>query len=161
MKKAPLPKNEDTRIQSVKSLEILDTGREERFDEITKKAINDLNVLISTISIIDKDREWFKSCQGLNMTDSPRDISFCGHALLERSVFIVEDTLKDDRFEDNPQVINPPHIRFYAGVRLFNKKDKMPVGVFCVKDDKPRKPSVEEIGKILELAELAENELNK
>jgi GAF domain-containing protein len=162
MKKAPIPKNESERIDSVKSMNILDTQQEERFDNITKKAVEDLEVLISTISIIDSEREWFKSCQGLDFKEAPREMSFCGHALIaEKTVLIVEDALKDEKFSDNPQVINPPHIRFYAGVKLFNRKDRMPVGVFCVKDTKPRTPSIEEIGKILDLAQLAEEELNK
>jgi GAF domain-containing protein len=162
MQKAPIPENEEERLRSLESLKILDTEREERFDKITKKALKDLDVPISTITLIDRDREWFKSCQGIEQTQADRENSFCGHALLDkRDVFIVEDTLKDSKFSDNPQVLNDPYIRFYAGIKLFNKKDNIPVGIFCIKDKTPRELSIEEIGKLMSLAKQAEEELNK
>lgn len=161
MIKAPIPHDEEKRLESVRNLNILDTKEEERFDIITENAVKELKVPISTITIMDKDREWFKSCQGLDVRESPREISFCGHALVSESVMIVEDTLEDERFKDNPMVVNAPHIRFYAGVRLFNRKDRMPVGVFCVKDTVPRKFSMDEIAKLLDFAEKAEEEINK
>jgi len=134
MKRAPIPQNEPRRLKAVESLGILNTEPEERFDKITKDACDRLSLPISTITILDKDREWYKSCQGLNAKEGPRDISFCGHAMLSSMIFIVEDTLKDVRFKDNPMVINPPYIRFYAGVSLHEKKSKLPIGVLCVKD---------------------------
>jgi len=161
MKTAPIPEYEEARLQSVQSLNILDTELEERFDEITKRAVQELKVKISTVTIVDKDREWFKSCQGINLQEADRATSFCGHAILEDSVFVVEDTLKDERFFDNPQVIGVPFIRFYAGVKLFNRKDRMPVGVFCIKDTEPRTLSIDEVGKLLEFSQLAEDQLNK
>ena len=139
---------------------ILDTEPEERFDRLTKEAVEKLHVPISTITILDENREWFKSCQGLDEKENKREISFCAHALLAKDIFIVEDTLKDPRFADNPMVINPPHIRFYAGMALLDHKTGQPVGVFCVKDTKPRKLSLQEMGILIDLANRAEKELN-
>jgi len=159
---APIPENEEERSKAVKSLNILDTETEERFDKITAEAAQRLNMPISAISIVDEGREWYKSCYGLNVKEGARNISFCGHTLVKpEDVLIVEDTLKDERFADNPYVIGSPHIRFYAGVRLFDKKSKMPVGVFCVKDNKPREFSVDELAVVLDCAAKAEEEINK
>ena len=116
MTNAPIPKNEAERMLAVKALEILDTAPETRFDAITKEATVRLKVPISTVSIIDKDREWYKSCQGTDRTEGPRSISFCGHAMAATDIFIVEDTLLDQRFRDNPTVVGSPFIRFYAGI---------------------------------------------
>lgn len=158
---APIPENEAERLAVVRALEILDTPPDERFDHLTREAVQRLHVPISTISIIDKDREWFKSCIGLDNWQGPRSSSFCGHALVsEKKVFIVEDTKDDPVFADNPMVIGPPYIRFYAGVALHDAKHHLPVGVFCVKDTKPRNFSLEETGVLLELADRAERELN-
>ena len=161
MQKAPIPNDEEKRLEAVHKLAILDTEPEERFDIITREAIIKLNVPISMVTILDSKREWFKSCIGLDQKEGDRDISFCGHALMAQNIFIVEDTLKDPRFEDNPMVVGPPFVRFYAGVALLDQKTHQPIGVFCVKDTKPRTLSMEEIGLILELGSRAEKELNK
>ncbi len=160
MQPAPLHPQEDARLEAVHGLALLDTEPEERFDRITKAAIEKLGAPISTITLVDKDREWFKSCQGLDIKEAPRTSSFCGHAMLADTVFIVEDTLKDERFRDNPQVIGAPHIRFYAGVSLYDKKSGLPVGVFCIKDTKPRSMGPADIAVLLELATEAEKEIN-
>ncbi len=156
---APIPKDEKDRICAVIGLNILDTPNEERFDRITRKATELFDVPISTITIIDKDREWYKSKQGIDEPEGPRDISFCGHALTHENVLIIEDTLKNDDFKDNPYVTNKG-IRFYAGKSLYKKNSTITVGVFCIKDYKPRKMSLLEIGQFLELAEQAEKEIN-
>ena len=161
MQTAPLPKNEAERLLAVKALQILDTAPEARFDAITKEATVRLHVPISTVTIMDKDREWYKSCQGIGMREGPRAISFCGHAMSVKDLFIVEDTLLDDRFKDNPTVIKAPFIRFYAGISLYNEKNGLPVGVFCVKDTQPRKLTMEEINIFLQLAAVAEDEINR
>ena len=162
MKIAPIPENESERLEATKNLGILDTDREERFDRITTEAAQKLNMPISAISIIDKGREWYKSCYGLDATEGNRDISFCGHALVDEStIFVIEDTLKDERFADNPYVLGEPFVRSYAGVRLFDRATKMPVGVFCVKDKAPREFSTEEIAAVLDYAAQAEDEINK
>jgi GAF domain-containing protein len=160
MQKAPIPTDEEVRIEAVHQMAILDTASEERFDVLTKLAIEKLHVPISTLSIIDSDREWFKSCVGLNTKEGDRGTSFCGHALLAKYLFIVEDTLKDPRFSDNPNVAGSPFIRFYAGVALMDHKTFKMVGVFCIKDIKPRILTLEEIAILINLADRAEKELN-
>lgn len=161
MKKAPIPSNEEDRLAAVRKLGILDTAKEERFDRITEEAAKKLGVPISAISIVDEGREWYKACYGLDVREGNRDISFCGHAIESQEVLVVEDTLKDDRFFDNPYVLGEPFVRFYAGVRLFEKESRLPVGVFCLKDEKPRSFSVEELATFLEFASKAEEEINK
>lgn len=161
MQKAPIPSNEEQRLCSVYDLNILDTKNDERFDRITNEAQKKFQVPISTITIIDKEREWYKSAKGTEKKEQERDISFCGHALTSKVMMIIEDTLKDERFLDNPSVIGHPYIRFYAGKSLFNRKTGLPVGVFCIKDTKPRKFDLNEVNDFLEMATQAEDELNK
>ncbi len=161
MQKAPIPNNENERISALHRIAILDTEPEERFDVLTREAVEKLKVPMSMVSILDSDREWFKSCVGFDKKEGDRSVSFCGHALLATNIFIVEDTLKDERFADNPLVVGHPFIRFYAGVALFDYKTGQPIGVFCVKDTKPRKLTTEEIGIVIDLATKAEKELNK
>lgn len=162
MKNAPVLENEKERLEATRRLSILDTLAEQRFDEITRQAAQKIGVPISAISIIDENREWYKSCYGIDAKQGDRKISFCGHTIAEpEDVLVIEDTLEDERFSDNPYVLGEPFIRFYAGVRIFDRKTKMPVGVFCVKDKQPRKLSIEELGIILEYAARAEEEINK
>lgn len=161
MKKAPIPKNEQQRLAVLRELGILDTVPEERFDAITREAQDYFKVPISTVTLIDKDREWFKSHPGVQEQQGPRDVSFCGHAMMADDVFVINDTKKDSRFSDNPYVINPPYIRSYAGVALRDKMTKFPVGVFCIKDTKPRTFSVEDVAKLISLGQKAEVEINK
>jgi len=161
MKNAPIPKYEKERMEALHSLNILDTKPEERFDVLTKMATKMLSMPISVVSIVDSDREWYKSCEGLTVKEGGRKESFCGHALLSEDVFIVEDTLLDSRFKDNPTVIGAPFIRFYAGVRMRDLKTHLPIGVFCVKDYKPRNLNTEQVDILFMLAQRAEIELNK
>lgn len=161
MQEAPIPNNEEERQCALEGLKLLDTATEERFDRITKKATERFSVPISTITLVDKDREWFKSAQGLKQREGPRNISFCGHALMSEIIMVIEDTLADPRFADNPMVKGDPSIRFYAGKSLYEKDSKLPVGVFCIKDHQPRKFSLSDMNDFLDLAEQAENEINK
>lgn len=161
MLNAPIPNDEDKRLEAVHRLAILDTKPEERFDVITREAVERLNVPISMVTILDSQREWYKSCTGLDQKEGDRAISFCGHALMATNMFIIEDTLKDPRFADNPMVVGFPFIRFYAGFALFDYKTNQPIGVFCVKDKKPRTLTIQEMGIIFDLADRAEKELNK
>jgi len=158
---APIPENEKERLEAVHQMAILDTEPEERFDVLTKEAIERLHVPISTVTIIDEKREWFKSCQGVNVRENSREVSFCGHAMFSSVLFIVEDTFRDPRFADNPMVINPPHIRFYAGIRLLDQRTALPIGVFCIKDTKPRKLTLEETNIFMDIAGRVENEINR
>ena len=158
---APIPPNEKERLSAVLELKILDTKREERFDRITKMVLERFKIPIATVSILDSDREWYKSCQGLDAREGPRSTSFCGHIISHNYIFVIEDTLQDPRFADNPQVTGKPYVRFYAGVALRNKKNDLTVGALCIKDTKPRKFSRQDILDLKDLASLAEEELNK
>lgn len=157
---APLHNKEEERLQVVRSLDILDSKPDPKYDSLTLEATKKLNVPISTVSILDRDREWYKSCKGIEAKEGPREVAFCSWALLSSEVFIVEDTLKDERFKDNPYVIGKPFIRFYAGFSIKDSKTGLPVGVFCIKDTKPRKLTVEEVGILFELAQKAESLIN-
>ena len=161
MQLAPIPNNDKERICALEGLKLLDTASEERFDCLTREAIKRFSVQISTITLIDKDREWFKSVQGLQVREGQRDISFCGHALMSQVILIIEDTLADLRFSDNPMVKGEPFIRFYAGKSLYDHKSNLPVGVFCIKDRKPRGMSMIDVADFLDLADRAEKEINK
>ena len=159
MKKAPIPKNESERIASLNSLGILDTPPEERFDQLTRCATKIFHVPISTLTLIDATREWFKSCQGLDKTQGDRAVSFCGHALVENKILVVQDTTKDERFADNPTVIGKPYIKFYAGVPIMSA-DGQRIGAFCIKDIKPREFSKDDQNVLIGLASWAELEIN-
>lgn len=159
MIEAPIPLNEKERMLAVMKLGLLDTTPEKRFDRITTSASRIFGVPISTLTIVDSKREWFKSVCGLDKTEGDRAISFCGHALLSDRIFVIEDTFLDERFKDNPMVIGEPFIRFYAGVPVMSA-DGQRVGVFCIKDKKPRKFSEEDKNLLISLASWAELEIN-
>jgi len=133
----PKPSNEKERLKALGDLLILDTPAEERFDRITQFASFEFNVPIVVISLVDEERQWFKSFVGLDVCSTPRDISFCTHAILQNEILIIEDSTKDERFFDNPLVTGEPHIRFYAGAQLILPKGEM-VGTLCLIDRKPR-----------------------
>lgn len=159
MQQAPIPQNEEERLLSLHTLGLLDTEPEERFDRITRMATKIFNAPISTLTLIDANREWFKSCEGLPGKEGDRAISFCGHALLAPTIFVIPDTLKDPRFADNPMVVGKPFIRFYAGVPIMSA-DGQRVGVFCIKDTKPRTFSKLDEDILFGLASWAELEVN-
>jgi len=156
----PLHEKESERLDAVHKLGILDSDPDPRFDAITKEATEKLHVPISTVSILDKDREWYKSCQGTAAKEGPRDIAFCSWALLSKTAFIVEDTLLDERFKNNPYVTGEPYIRFYAGIAILDAVSGLPIGVFCVKDTKPRQLDMNEMGYLFELAQRTEALIN-
>ncbi|MDE1920248.1 MAG: GAF domain-containing protein [Candidatus Omnitrophica bacterium] len=159
MLNAPVPDNEQERLESLRSLSILDTPMEERFDRITKIAQKLFNVPVSTLSLVDSNREWFKSCQGLDASEGPRAISFCGHAMLADDLFVIPDALTDPRFSDNPMVTGKPHIRFYAGQYLRGPGGHK-IGTLCIKDYKPREFPGEQCALLKDLAVWVEMELN-
>lgn len=156
---APVPAGEKERLISLRGLKILDTPPEERFDRITKLALSLFKVPISTITLVDSQKEWFKSCQGLDAREGKRSISFCGHAMLAESSFVVPDAKKDPRFAGNPMVSGKPFIRFYAAIPL-RAVDGRRIGAFCIKDYKPRKFDFEKIEWLKTLASWAEIEIN-
>ena len=161
MLKAPLPDNEKERMEAVNRLGLLDDKSDSRFDLLTKRAVKELHVPISTLTILDPQKEHYKSSQGLNEKDGQRAISFCGHALLMKDLFIIPDTAKDVRFANNPMVIGKPFIKSYMGMALYDNKTGLPVAVFCVKDIKPRDFSMAEIDAFSSIVTQAEEEINK
>lgn len=159
MQKPSRPENDKSRVSRLRSLDLLDTDREERFDRLTRLAMRIFEVPISLVSIVDENRQWFKSCQGLTLSETARDVSFCGHAILGDDAFVIQDTHQDPRFEDNPYVINEPYIRFYAGYPI-SYVDGTKFGTLCLLDHKPRHFNQREKLILKGLAELVEHEIH-
>lgn len=158
MKKPGIPEDEKSRLKTLVSLNILDTFHEERFDRLTRMACKLFDVPIAVVTLVDDKRQWFKSCIGLNVTETARDISFCGHAILSDEVLVVSDTEKDVRFADNPLVIGDPHIRFYAGCPIKSLSGSR-LGTLAIIDDKARTLSKQDMDVLKDLASMAEREL--
>lgn len=133
----PIPSDEPERLELLKRYEIVDTPSEQAFDDLTLLAAHICGTPIALVSLIDRDRQWFKSRVGLEIQETPRDVAFCAHAIAARETMIVPDTLEDDRFARNPLVVGDPMIRFYAGAPLQAEGGKC-LGTLCVIDRVPR-----------------------
>lgn len=158
MKTPDTPHDEQARLETLRSLGILDTPQEERFDRLTRIAKRLFGVPIALVSLIDENRQWFKSCFGLSVSETSRDISFCGHAILGDDLFIIPDTSVDERFADNPLVLNDPYIRFYAGCPLSAPNGRK-LGTLCIIDRQPRSFEKEDREALKDLAAMVEREL--
>lgn len=153
------PENESARLEALVGCAILDTEPEENFDRLTRLAQNVFGTEIALISLVDASRQWFKSKQGLDASETDRSISFCGHAILDDEIFEICDAQLDPRFQDNPLVTGPPHIRFYAGAPIkihsgFN------IGTLCIIDSKPKKLQPHEYKILADLAACVADEID-
>lgn len=160
-----MPPDESGRVSELHDLHLLDTPPEERFDRLTRLAQRLFGVRIALVSLIDHDRQWFKSRQGLDATQTPRNISFCGHAILADGPFVIPDALLDPRFIDNPLVSGPLAIRFYAGMPLQGPSGHK-VGTLCLIDQQAREFGPDDVAALRDLAalvmlELANKELSR
>lgn len=154
-----IPKHETKRMRSLRTLNILDTEAEERFDRVTRLAKRLFNVPIALVSIVDENRQWFKSRQGLDASETPREISFCGHTILDKDIMVIENALKDHRFSDNPLVVDDPNIRFYAGCPLATNQGYN-IGTLCLIDRIPRSLDLHDLESLKDLAKMIEEELS-
>lgn len=158
MLKPQLPENEAWRQQVLNALQLFDNGPDERFDRLTRMARRLFDVPIALVSLVDCDRQWFKSCIGLDTRETSRDVSFCGHTILGDTIFVIPDATLDVRFFDNPLVVGPPHIRFYAGCPLHVAHNAR-VGTLCIIDTKPRVMTPDDAVALRDLASMVESEL--
>jgi len=152
------PINEAERLHALRTLNILDTSHEERFDRVTRMAKRMFGVSISLVSLVDENRQWFKSRQGLEACETPREISFCGHAINQEGLFIIPDAREDERFADNPLVTDAPNIRFYAGYPL-KLRQGINLGTLCLIDSKPKTLDEEDQQLLNDLGAMIEQEI--
>ncbi|HKW30941.1 MAG TPA: GAF domain-containing protein [Verrucomicrobiae bacterium] len=136
----PLPNNEAERLAALKEYRILDTGTEQPYDDITALAAHICQVPIATISLVDEARQWFKARVGMTRQQTPREIAFCAHTILQHKPLVIRDAEKDRRFAGNALVKGEPRIRFYAGFPLVNQEG-LALGTLCAMDRKPRELS--------------------
>lgn len=158
MIQAPIPVNEAERLQALLSYQILDTAAEPDFDDLTRLASFVCGVPIALISLVDCDRQWFKAKLGLEASETPRDIGFCAHTILQSDLLIVPDATQDPRFANSPLVTGSPHIRFYAGAPLINPEGYA-LGSICVADRQPRTLDAQQQAALVTLARQAVTQL--
>jgi len=159
MKKPGQPSDEIERLELLESLNLVYSPAEERFDRITRLAQRLFNVPIALVSLVAKDKQWFKSASGLTAAETPREVSFCGHAILQEEPLIVFDAHKDPDFADNPLVTGEPYVRFYAGQPL--RLQDRAIGTLCLIDHRPREFSTADIDSLQSLAAMVEEECRK
>lgn len=152
-----IPENEEQRLKSLYITGLLDTRDDERFERLTRLARKAFQVPVALISLLDRERQWLFACQGVGVRETPRDISFCGHAILQEGPFIIHDAAADARFHDNPLVTGDPHIRFYAGQPV-SLPDGTVAGTLCLIHTVPRAFTDEDIASLRDLACIVEDE---
>lgn len=158
MTPAPLPADEPQRLAALRALLILDTPPEQRFDRIVGFAAAEFEMPIALISLVDANRQWFKARTGMQACETARDISFCGHAIVDAALFVIEDAHADPRFADNPLVTGEPFVRFYAGAPL-QLPSGARVGTLCLMDTRPRALDGDERAILAVLRDLVVEEL--
>jgi len=156
--RAPIPVDEEKRLAALRDLEVLDTPPEERFDRLTRIAAALFEMPITLVSLVDENRQWMKSTCGTDIRETPRDVSFCAHAVANRDVLVVPDAKLDPRFADNPVVAGPPGVRFYAGHPVYTP-DGSCVGTLCLLDTRPRHFPETSIALLRDMAGLVAKEL--
>jgi ribonuclease BN (tRNA processing enzyme)/GAF domain-containing protein len=159
-RKAPIPEDEARRLASLKSLGLLDTPPDPRFDRITRLASRYFAVPIALISLVDRDRQWFKASVGLDIVETSREASFCAYTVVDRKTVVVNDALADDRFAENPLVIGEPRVRFYAGAPLILSNGTC-LGSLCLMDTRPRWFAADDTRLLEDLRDLAVSELER
>jgi len=161
MKTAPILGNEDARMADVHAANILNTPREERFDRLADLAKEIFGVNMALITIVDSERQWFKSACGLDeVTETPRDVGFCAHAIFEPEGMVIPDATKDPRFADNPFVTGAFGLRFYAGVPLRGPSGQG-IGAFCLVDQQPHEFGPHQLSILKKLAALVQTEVER
>ena len=158
MRTAPLPDNENDRLERLRLYRILDTPPEDAFDRIVRIVAETIDVPIALVSLVDSERQWFKAKQGLEADETSRDVAFCAHAILGDGLFVVEDATTDVRFADNPLVASDPSIRFYAGAPL-TTPDGLNLGTLCAIDRKPRTLSDQQMQLLSDLSNIVIDQL--
>ncbi|MEI9951274.1 MAG: protein kinase [Pseudomonadota bacterium] len=158
MLQAPIPADEEQRLALLRACRIMHTPSEEAFDDVVQLAADICGTEIALITLVDADRQWFKARVGVHQTGTARDLSFCGHCINDRQPMVIEDTLSDPRFVDNPLVTGDPHIRFYAGVPLLVDEGSS-IGALSVADRSPRTISPRQVASLQRLAAQVAREL--
>lgn len=159
MQRPAIPPDEEGRLAAVRELGLLDTAPEERFDRISRLLLRLFDVPIAFVALVDAGRQWFKSRYGLSVSETPREVSFCGHTILGHDTLVVPDARLDERFHDNPLVTGEPYVRFYAGHPLKGPRGHS-VGTLCLIDKRPRQLSDQDLSVLRDLAAVVERELN-
>jgi GAF domain-containing protein len=154
----PIPANEVERLAALRRAGILDTPPEDAFDELTVLAAYICRTPISTVTFIDEHRQWFKARVGMKEAETPREMSFCAHAIVGEEPLIVPDASRDGRFAELPNVVSDPMIRFYAGVPL-RTKEGLALGTLCVIDREPRRLTPDQLSALCTLARQAESQI--
>jgi GAF domain-containing protein len=153
---APLPHNEEDRLQELRLHRLLDTEAEAGFDSITALARRLLEVPIAAISLVDANRQWFKSRSGLDVESTPRDVAFCAHAILGSDLLVIPDAHEDSRFCNNPLVLGEPFVRFYAGAPI-RMQGGLNLGTICIIDRRPRQLDAAQLDSLRLLQTLTQN----
>jgi len=158
----PAPINEAARLAALQKYAILDSEPEQTFDDLTLLASHVCETPVALISLVDENRQWFKSKVGVSISETSRDVAFCSTAILQPDVFVIPDTLQDERFRNNPLVVSEPRIRFYAGAPLITEEGHA-LGTLCVIDQKPRdfRPDQKEALKALSRLVLSQLEFRR
>jgi diguanylate cyclase (GGDEF)-like protein len=154
----PIPADDAARVEALREYGILDTEPEESFDRVTRLVARVLDVPIALVSFVDLDRQWFKSCVGLDATQTSRDVAFCTHAIMSDEVFVVPNALADERFRDNPLVTGEPNVRAYAGAPLLTSHG-FRLGTVCAIDRRPREFTRSQLDSLRDLAAMVVDEL--